>query len=621
MDADRLSADLALLPGAVSTGVLVSGHRALLLDCCDSVTPERLAALGVRNVDLILCTQHRRPNVAGAYPFVAQGSLLVAPAAERHLFEDVSAHWADWRNRWFVYHQQPSSQVLARPLPVHRAVADGDVIEWRGTHINVLATPGASGGAVSYLVEAGGRRFCFCGDALCGPGQVWDLYSLQRGFGVIGDYHGFLGNRPQLVDSLRRLERSGAGVLVPSHGSPILQPAAAIETTIARLDEAWRNYSSVSALNFYFPHLLEETAADPARMAPAETAEPPAFVRRVAYTSFAVVSETGAALLVDCGHDSVVDTLQQWRRRGEIGDVEGCWVTHYHNDHVDALPRFAQAFGSPIYADRSLAEVIAHSSRFFLPCISPNVAPAVRVTDDGESWDWHEFRLTAFHLPGQTLYHGGLLVEGHGTSVLFVGDSFAPTGLDDYCAGNRNFLRPGHGLRRCLDILRRYRPDWLVNQHQTRAFRFSDDQLDYLEATLVRREALLTELLPWPHPDFGTDEWWARVYPYQQEAVAGARIALGLCLTNHSAEPVRARVEPVLPDGWALDGEDASTEVQVPAQTSGLPYPDHGPGDGQTRHWVRVPDTAPPGRYVIPFRLTWDDRYLGQFRHCLVDVR
>ena len=63
-----------------------------------------------------------------------------------------------------------------------------------------------------------------------------------------------------------------------------------------------------------------------------------------------------------------------------------------------------------------------------------------RRTRHGESWQWHEFTVTAYHLPGQTLYHGGLLIEGRGHRILFCGDSFTMAGIDDYCAGNRNWL-------------------------------------------------------------------------------------------------------------------------------------------------------------------------------------
>ncbi|MHB0875000.1 MAG: MBL fold metallo-hydrolase [Anaerolineae bacterium] len=617
----RLAADLCVLHGAVNTGVLTSGDRAVLFDCCDTVTPEALAALGVRHVDAIFCTQHRRPNTAGVYPFLELGAAVIAPAAERHLFEDVDTFWGAWLNRWHLADVLPPAQVAVRAIPVARAVAEGDSVEWQGYAIRVIETPGATAGAVSYVVEVGGSSVCFSGDVLYGPGQLWELYSLQRHFGVISDYHGFLGSRQQLLPSLQRLASVGADLLVPAHGEVMRDPAAAVAATIERLEAVWHNYCSISALNFYFPHLLDDTIEDPARFRPAPQYDVPPFVRFVAYTSFAVVSDSGAALLLDCGHDSVVDTLGEWLRSGAIASVDGCWVSHYHYDHVDSLYRLPASFGCPIFTDRSMAEVIEHPSRFYLPCVTTNPAPVARATTDGESWQWHEFRLTALHLPGQTLYHSGLLVEGHGTNVLFVGDSFAPTGVDDYCASNRNFLRREHGLRRCLGLVHQYRPQYLVNQHQQRAFAFGEGDLDYLEATLAERERLLAQLLPWAHPDFGTDEWWVRAYPYEQEATPGGLIAVDVQFTNHGAEETSASVEPVLPEGWRWEHGAGGGSLVAPAQTDGLADAWCRLPDVAVRLWLRLPADARPGRYTVPFRVTWGGRYLGQVRHAIVVVR
>ncbi len=206
----QVSPHVHALPGAVNTGVLVGDGVALLFDCCDSVNGERLAALGVKTVEMICCTQHRRPNVAGAYPFVESGAQLAVPAGERGLFDDVGSYWNNWKNRWHLYHSHPGPQVLARPVSVARSVAQDDVIEWRGFRIKVMDTPGATDGSVSYVMDDGAATVGFCGDAMYGPGQVWELYSLQKGFGAVGDYHGFLGARAKLILSLRKLAASGA---------------------------------------------------------------------------------------------------------------------------------------------------------------------------------------------------------------------------------------------------------------------------------------------------------------------------------------------------------------------------------------------------------------------------
>ncbi len=608
MHATPITEHLFILDGAVNTGALVHGDEALLFDCCDSVTPERLKALGITSVAMILCTQHRRPNVAGAYAWEASGAEIVAPASEKALFDDVAAYWNDWRNRWHLYHSQPGPQVLATSLHVARTATGGDVITWNGYSIRVFDTPGATDGSVSYNIEVDGKNVCFCGDLLFGQGQIWDLYSLQKGFGCVGDYHGFLGNREKLVAGLHTVVATGADLLIPSHGPLVTDPKVSAKTLEERLDALWRNYAAVSALNFYFPSLFEDMKDDPRRMRPAKTMDPPEWVRRIDPTSFAIVSETGAVFLVDCGDGSVIRTLREWQHDKRIGNVEGCWITHYHDDHVDALPEFANAFRRPVYADEHLAEILSYPLRFFLPCISPNAALDVKATHENESWPWHEFQYTAFHFPGQTLHHGGLLVEGHGAKVLFAGDSFAPTGFDDYTCANRVFLGADKGMRRCLDIIRAVRPDYILNEHQPKAFVFTDEQIAQMDSMLAERERIVAAMTPWDNPNFALDEGWVRTYPYEQEAAPGATFAIDLQATNHAPGSMELRIEPVLPDAWRTMGVAEKVTVAAGA-------------NGAVRAWIQSPPTAKPGRYVIPFRVTFGGRYLGQFRHAIVVLR
>ena len=102
MDVIRLSLHLFLLLGAVNTGALISEDAALLFDCGDSVTYERLASLGAGRVDKILFTQHRRVNTAGAYAYT-DGNFgdrkpeLIVPASERGLFENTDDYWSEWK--------------------------------------------------------------------------------------------------------------------------------------------------------------------------------------------------------------------------------------------------------------------------------------------------------------------------------------------------------------------------------------------------------------------------------------------------------------------------------------------------------------------------------------------
>ena len=79
-------------------------------------------------------------------------------------------------------------------------------------------------------------------------------------------------------------------------------------------------------------------------------------------------------------------------------------------------------------------------------------------------------------------------------------------------------------------------------------------------------------------------------------------------------------MEPVLPEGWTWNPECSVTEIIVPARTDGWVDPFDSNPDRFARIRIAIAANAAPQIYVIPFRITWDGRYLGQFRDALVRV-
>jgi len=616
----KLTDGCHVLDGAVRTGVLVSGDRALLIDCCDTVNAARLAELGVESVEMILCTQFRRPHTAGVYSFIEEGTQLIAPQAERELFEHPEKYWNDPANRWHLYHHRPGPLVPVKPMRVYRTVQEGDVIEWEGFAIRVLETTGPTDGSVSYVVETRGKKLCFSGNIILARGQIPDIYSLQKHEGDFGDYHGFMGARKELRAGLDKLLCEHPDTLVPSIGPIIEDPPAAIALLQQRLDAVWQNYAALSCMHYYSPGLLDEPGQEPSNLLDTGSSPPPDFIRHGEYTSFALFSETGAILLTDCGNELVVDQVKQWMDEGVISALDLCFITHYHDDHVNALVQLREAFDCPVAACEQQAEIIEHPERFFLPCIAPVSTRVDRKTKDGESWNWHEFKLTAYHLPGQTFYHGGLLVEGRGGRYFLSGDSGGPKGIDDHCCQNRVFLGKSRGFRRCVELWREADADLIFNSHQFGGFHYGSDELDCIDRVLEEREALCRELLPWPDPNFGLDENWVHTYPYEQDVEPGASFSVDVRFTNHGAESVVADVEPVLPDGWLWDEARSGSKVTVPAHTDGSTEAFTKNPDKAASVCVGVPADATDGKYVIPFRVTWGDRYLGQFRCAIVNV-
>jgi len=616
----QLSEHLFVHHGCVNVGILRDGERALLIDCGNGDVRSTLDALGITSVDTVLFTHHHRDGASGIASLIAlecknsafttaaelpySQTRIGVPAQERPWFEKVETFWNDSKMRWHLYNYHPHNLMLAESIPVTDAYAEGDQIQWGEARISVLDTPGHTDGSVSYLVEVDGGRFAFCGDTIYDEGQIWDLYSLQKGDGTT-DYHGFLGDRKRLGQSLEKLRLASPDALIPSHGNMMRHPARAIDTLRDRIDQCYDQYVAISALRYYFPQLFTAFEGRAGHMPIRGGKEVPEFLRHYG-TTWLIISQNKEAFVMDCGSPGILKQIQQLRERGEISGATEFWVTHYHDDHVNTIPEFQEIFPCQTLTDVVVAEVIENPRGFRIPCISPSVARIDRRTRNGESWTWNEFKMTAYHFPGQTYYHGGLLVEGRGVRMFFSGDSFTMAGIDDYCSGNRNLLGEGVGYDRCLALMVELKPTHIFNCHVNCAFDFTDDEIRWMRANLAEREKLYTELFPWDHANYGMDEHWVRPYPYEQDVAPGETVNLRVDFTNHSSQAKTASCRPVLPESWGVHTPERS--VTIPPKRDGhitfsIPIPPH------------VADESK--RLPIPVEVTYDGRPLGQFREAI----
>lgn len=608
----RLADGLYVHHGSVNVGILVDGDRAVLIDYGEGEVSAVLPDLGIRQVEAVYLTHYHRDQLSGlsrgseTFP---TGARIVVPIGEREWIESPQVFWNDPTRRWHLYEFHPYQLVPAAPVAVDAVCREADTFDFGPWSIRVVGTPGHTDDGVSYLVEGADQKVIFLGDLIAGPGQIWDIYSLQRGgrFGdlQIRDYHGFLGARPLLLASLEQLVAAGPDLLVPSHGVLMTNPSEAIYALRANLNSAYADYQAISAGRYYFPSYFS-TPVDDREVLPIRDGSPiPPFLRHVG-TTWIVVSEDGAALVMDCGTRKVIEEVTRMQASGEITTVEALWISHYHDDHVDCLPEFQERFPCPTYADATVADVVTNPAAYNLPCLSPAVARIDRALAHGERWRWREFELTNYRYPSQTYYHGALLVEGRGRRLFFIGDSFTPSGIDDYCAGNRNLLGSTRGYAFCLRLIEELRPDALFNCHVQPAFIFGSDDLALMQRNLTRRLESFGRLVPWDHPNYGLDEHWARAYPYEQSVGPGNAVTINLQVTNHSSSAHEASAIPVVPAGWHAGG----AAMTIPPESDlALPLQ------------VEIPSYAPAGRYAIPIRLRYAGRALGQFREAILNVR
>ena len=603
----QLSEHLYIHHGHVNTGILCDGDRALLIDPSGSTFHLTLAELGITNATRMLFTHHHRDNTLG-FP-IADNVRVGVPQKEIAWFAEVETFWNDPQYRWHLYNYHPHNLMLANAIRVTDTYTEGAQIAWGSASLTVLETPGHTDGSVSYLIDVDGKRFAFTGDLIYGEGEIWELYSLQKGQQT-SDYHGFLGARDELKESLEKVRQASPTALIPTHGAVMDNPDRAIDALLERLAYCYDKYVAISALRHYFPQLFAEFEGHPGHMPIREGKPPPEYLRHFG-TTWLIISETDEAFVMDCGSPNVIKQIQQLQADGEISEVTQFWVTHYHDDHVNAIPEFQETFPCETITDTVVAEVITNPIGFRLPCISPAVTRVDRITRDGDSWQWNEFTMTAYHFPGQTYYHGGLLVEGHGVRMFFGGDSFTMAGIDDYCSGNRNLLGADVGYGRCLRLIQELKPTHIFNCHVDPAFDFTDAEIACMLDILAEREKCYTALFPWDHANYGMDEHWVRCYPYEQEITPGETAQLRVEITNHSDEPRTATAQPILPASWGM--EIAPAETTIPPRAAGgfgfsIPIP---VGGG-----LPNPYTA-SGRVVIPVDITYNARPLGQFREAI----
>ena len=598
----QLSHHLYVHHGHVNTGILRDGDRALLIDPSGTALQATLAELGIIDIEQILFTHHHRDSTAG-FP-ISHNVRVGVPAKEATWFGEVETFWNDPQYRWHLYNYHPHNLMLANAISVMDTYTGGVRFEWSPASLTVLETPGHTDGSVTYLIDVDGERFAFSGDLIYDEGQLWDLYSLQKGQQT-SDYHGFLGARDELTESLEKVRQTSPTALIPTHGVVMSDPDRAIDALLQQLAHCYDKYVAISALRHYFPNLFAEFEGRAEHMPIREGKPPPEFLRHFG-TTWLIISESGEAFVMDCGSPNVIKQIQQLQGDDEISEVTQFWVTHYHDDHVDAIPEFQTTFPCETITDSVVARVITNPIGFRLPCISPSVTRVDRITCDGDSWQWNEFTMTAYHFPGQTYYHGGLLVEGRGVRMFFAGDSFTMAGIDDYCSGNRNLLGKDVGYEKCLRCIQQLEPTHIFNCHVNPAFDFTDAEMQCMLDTLAEREKCYTDLVPWDHANYGIDEHWVRCYPYEQEVVLGETGHLRVEITNHSSEPRTAVAQPILPSAWNM--ELSPEETTIPARS-----------DGHIDFSVRIPRhrDASGKRIVVPVDITYDERPLGQFREAI----
>lgn len=603
----RLSPRVHLHEDTSNVYLLVDGREAVAIDFGAGTVLDHLADYGIERITDVLMTHHHRDQGQGLARAVAAGVRIWVPPSERDLFAQVSLHWQT-RTIDNNYDLRQDRFSLLEDVAVHGTVPEYRTTRFGGFDVTTVPTPGHTLGSVSYLVEADGRRMAFTGDLVHGAGTVWSLATMQW------TYTGLEGAAASVI-SLDLLAEQQPDLVLPSHGRPIAQPAQALALTRANLqalvdfrrDTPWdldarlrHPYEEIS------PHLLRNHTS---------------FA-----TSYALLSESGTALLIDYGFDMITGvpvgtdrssrrpwlaSLQALRRDYGVDRVEVAVPTHYHDDHVAGFDLLHDVEGTEIWTTASMTPILRDPLRYDLPCLWYDPVPVDRVVPTGVPVRWREYELTMHPLPGHTLYAAAIAFEVDGNRVLATGDQQDGGWVEGSRAEVLNFqYRNRFRIDDFVDsalLYRRLAPDLMISGHWAPR-RVDDAYLDMLLAKGEELARLHRSLLPLDEVDFGAEGFGARIFPYRSVVRGGQKLDLEVEVRNPLPRACRLRIDLVAPVAWQVS--PPRQEIDVDAL-----------GEACVDFKVLPPPGWPCRRARLAANLTAGDRDFGQQAEALVDVR
>lgn len=619
MHIEKISKGIFRLKGSIWSGLIVRDHKAILVDAPETIFKDELMMTikkcGADSIDMVLLTQHRRAYSGGIYNIDAD---ICTSIEEADLLVDIDNIWSE--KRYHRYHSIPDKFAPIRSYTIDRIIENGEIINWHGISITAIKFSSISNGDMCYIVDDGKDKIVFCGGLFMSDGKIHDLYSYQKPMGNIQGYHGHLGGIPSLKIGLERLCSYMPFILSPAYGSIDTNASESIDKLKSRIDVYCSEYARYSALKFYFPDefykQLESKIGFNDIPEKAMLTELPSYITRLDNTtSFMIITKSKMGILIDAGSDRITDLVSDMLDKSILKSIAACFITHYHDDHVDGIEKLISLCNCKIIAVKSVAEVVSNPSAHFIPCLSPDKAD-IKIVGDEETWQCDDLKISFLHFPGQTLYHGALLVEKKGVKTLFCGDSFAPSGFDDYCSDNRNLPDENRGFLYCLDVLDKYQPDLIINCHQEKPFIYDSEYINILRRQLYLRYDLLSELLP-DDAGLGTDSRWLRSYPFEQKTKSGSSAVIDVHITSHSRHIIK--VSPQMPDGWNITPREIKTSIEGLSSGSRFIKTDRTPADSMLSFDIKVPENA-EGRYYIPIYCHLDDDFLGSYECAIIDV-
>lgn len=591
--------NLYLFEDTCNIYVIRTENSAVLVDFGSGAVLSHLSAIGVEQVSAVLMTHHHRDQGQGLARAVEAGIPIWVPHTEQDLFRQVDAHWQA-REIYMNYNMRQDRFSLLEPVPIAGTLQDYATYQFGACAVTVIPTPGHTTGSITLWLEHDGNRIAFTGDLIAGPGKVWSMAATQW------TYNGAEGV-PASIASLLDLKERQPNLLLPSHGSPMPEPAPAIDLLVQRF---WQ----LLQLRGQNQRLFE------LRQHPYEIITPHLLAHRASVAnSYVLLSQSHKALMIDFGYDFITGiplssdrasrrpwlyTIPTLKRQFGIEKIDVVLPTHFHDDHVAGINLLRAVEGTQVWSAALFADILENPAHYDLPCLWFDPIPVDQRLPLERPIQWEEYTFTLYPLPGHTRYAVAIHFEVDGYSVLATGDQYqGDNGLElNYVYPNR--FDAGDYMK-SAELYKRLRPDVILTGHW-KPFWVPFNYFGKLEQMGTELERLHRELLP-EVPDLGTEGFLARITPYQATAQGGQTLEFQVEIRNPFNRVAQATITMVVPPGWEVTGQQTPISLE-PLAVRHVPVR------------IKIPATFSGRRARIAADITIDGQQFGQQAETLVSA-
>lgn len=447
---------LHLFQDTCNVYVLCDGDESLVIDFGSGAWLEAARALGLPAIRRVYLTHHHADQCSGLLTGGLKNLEVHAPAGEEPFLsrDGVAALQNDLGGMmWFPQSYGLLDQGFP-PGTLQYDMEDFDDHYWQKRRIRFVPTPGHSPAAISLILDHEGKELAFCGDAFHSGATIHQPYCLEwdhwTATGALAAWQG-----------VRRLASLGLDMLLPSHGSVVAhQPRKQLTLLASKLQKFVDVKGSICAGE-------KDRYVTPCRFFASGAKEIVPGLYWFHNGGYLLVSATGEALITDPAGD--LSELEALLSELPPLKITAQTVTHIHGDHMNAVERVRQRYGTPLWLHPWVAEPLTRGSRGDIPYLTRTPLHADALWPEEGEWRWNEFLFHIAPMPGQTWWHCGFMTTISGQKVLFGGDTFQPAsrwnGTGGFCSINGSRFQVGFAAS-AKKILE-WRPDIMVNGHGT----------------------------------------------------------------------------------------------------------------------------------------------------------